>query len=73
MDKLREFIELHAMYDGKRACIRAASIDSVLENAEEVDGGCMKKACRTVNYSGHSIDVVESYDSIIDMIWEAEM
>ena len=73
MDRLREFIEVHALYDGKPACIRAASIESVTDNAEVNTGEEIRLACRTVNYAGRSINVTESYDEIVEMIWRAEV
>lgn len=69
------FIEVTALVDGRKACIRAECIESVLDNAEERNeyGLVSKPECRTVNYSGHYIDVVESYDDILNMIWNAEL
>lgn len=34
---LKEFIEVTSIYDGKKARIRAACIDAVIDNAEEVE------------------------------------
>lgn len=73
MKNLKEFIEVTAMYDGKKAAIRAACIESVVDNAEERNGTNVKFACRTIHYSGNSIDVTESYEEICDMIYNAEM
>ena len=73
MEKLHEFIEVTAQYDGRKVCIRAASIESVMDNAEDVNGEGIKFESRTINYAGHSINVIESYDEIIDMIFKAEM
>lgn len=73
MEKLKEFIEVTALYDGKKACIRAACIEGVTDNAEVNSGETLSFACRTIYYSGHSINVTESYDEICDMIWSAEL
>lgn len=70
---LKEFIEVTAQYDGKKACIRASCIEGVTDNAEQKDGETIRLASRTIFYSGRSINVVESYDEIINMIWNAEL
>ncbi len=75
---MSEFIELTSIYDGRRACIRAACIDAVIDNAEEQTSYAgsvltVKPSCRTVHYSGSSIDVTESYDEICAMIYSAEL
>lgn len=70
---LKDFIEVTAQFDGKKAIIRAACIESVMDNAEQKDGETIRLACRTINYAGRSINVVESYDDIINMIWNAEL
>ena len=70
-----DFIEVTALVDGRKASIRAEVIDAVLDNADEVNdfGRVVRPECRTINYSGHSLDVVESYDEIMNMIWNAEL
>ena len=73
MNHLKEFIEVTSLYDGKKACIRAASIDAVLDNVPEKQDYGMKPACRTINYAGHNLDVIESYDDICEMIYQAEL
>lgn len=73
MEKLREFIEVTAQYDGKKACIRASTIEAVTDNAEDVNGESVKFESRTIFYAGRSINVLESYDDIVDMIYKAEM
>lgn len=73
MDKLKEFIEVTAQYDGRKACIRAACIEGVTDNAEDRNGENIKLESRTIFYSGHSINVTEGYEEILDMIWRAEM
>lgn len=35
MEKLKEFIEVTSQYDGKKALIRAATIEAVTDNAED--------------------------------------
>ena len=69
----KEFIEVTAQYDGRKAAIRAELIESVTDNAEQSDGETIRMECRTVNYSGRSINVIESYDEIMDMIYKAEL
>ena len=73
MENLKEFIEVTAQYDGRKACIRAACIEGVTDNAEDRNGESVRLECRTIFYSGRSINVTESYDDIIDMIYRAEM
>lgn len=73
MENLKEFIEVTAQYDGRKACIRAACIEGVTDNAEDRNGESVHLECRTIFYAGRSINVTESYDDIIDMIYRAEM
>ena len=80
---LKEFIEVTSIYDGKKAAIRAACIDSVVDNERvtesyTVDGFSMhttvtKPACRTIHFGGAKFDCIEGYEEICDMIWKAEM
>ena len=69
----KEFIEVTAMSDGRRAAIRAASIVSVLDNAEQRSRYGIRYSYRTIVYSGHTLDVIESYDDICEMIYNAEL
>ena len=77
--KLKEFIEVTSIYDGKKALIRATCIDAIVDNAAEVESfaeGCnciVKPACRTIRYSGVKIDVIENIDEISNMIYQAEL
>lgn len=68
------FIEVHALCDGKIASIRADCVDAVFDNdAQNVDGAT-KPPCRSILFSGgRSIDVTESYEEIMNMIWNAEL
>lgn len=75
---LKEFIEVTSVYDGKKAVIRAAIIDAVVDNTPEsehyADGRYMvKPACRTIRYAGATFDCLESYEDICDMIYKAEL
>ena len=80
---LKEFIEVTSIYDGKKARIRAACIDAVIDNAEEVEkfhcnGVCVfssttKPACMAIHYNGCVFDAAESYDDICGMIYDAEL
>lgn len=73
MRNLNGFIEVTSLYDGKKALIRVEEIIAVLDNAQRrVDYG-VKPACRTIEYSGTSLDVVETFDEICEMIWKAEL
>ena len=69
----KDFIEVTAQFDGKKAIIRAACIESVTDNAEQKDGETIRLASRTIHYAGRSINVLESYEDIVDMIWNAEL
>ena len=69
----KEFIKVTAQYDGKPAYIRATLIESVVDNDEQRDGETIRLACRTVNYAGRSINVIEEADDIMDMIYNAEL
>ena len=70
---MKRFIEVTSLYDGKKALIRTDSIISVLDNAPESIAYGKKPACRTINYSGNSLDVAETLEEISDMIWESEL
>ena len=75
---LKEFIEVTSIYDGRKAAIRAACIDAVVDNAPEqeqyADGlHVVKPACRTIRYGGATFDCIESYDEICDRIGKAEL
>lgn len=69
----KEFIEVTAQYDGRKAIIRSACIEAVTDNAEQKDGETIRLESRTIYYSGHTINVLESYDDILNMIWNAEL
>lgn len=70
---LKDFIEVTAQYDGRKACIRAACIEGVTDNAEQKDGETIRLESRTIFYAGKSINVTESYEEILNMIWNAEL
>lgn len=71
--KLKEFIEVTSIYDGKKAVIRAACIDSVIDNAPEKRDFGVKPPHRTIIYSGTHFDCIEEYDDICNMIYQAEL
>jgi hypothetical protein len=73
MELLKEFIEVTAQYDGREACIRASLIEGITDNAEQRDGEKVLLESRTIYYAGHSINVIESYDEIVEMIYHAEL
>lgn len=70
----KDFIEVHALVDGCVCAIRSDCIESV-ESYEEEKGeyGSVKPAHTEIYYSGHSLEVVESYEEIMKMIWKAEL
>lgn len=72
MSMLKDFIEVTAQYDGKRAAIRSSCIEDVTDNAEDRNGERINLACRTIWYAGRSINVLESYDEIMSMMYNAE-
>lgn len=67
------FILVTAQYDNMPAWIRSATIESVIDNAEQRNGEQVKLACRTVNYAGRSINVLETCEEILDRIRIAEL
>ena len=73
MELIKEFIEVTAQYDSRKACIRASLIEGVTDNAEQRDGEKVLLESRTIYYAGHSINVIESYDEIVEMIYHAEL
>lgn len=74
MAKSKDFIEVHALIDGCICAIRSECIESVASyNEEKGEYGAVKPAHTEINYSGHSIDVVESYEEVMNMIWNAEL
>lgn len=67
----KEFIEVHALIDG---CVRSDCIESVESYKEEKgEYGAVKPAHTEIFYSGHCLEVVESYDEVMNMIWKAEL
>lgn len=70
---LKEFIEVTSVYDGRKAAIRAACIDSVVDNAEERQDFGVKPEYRRICYGGIYFDASESYDEICEMICSAEL
>lgn len=73
MDNLKEFIEVTCLYDRKKAFIRTACIEAVLDCAAEKDGCGIKYDHRIINYSGRSLDVIESLEEICNMIYKSEL
>ena len=73
MNNLKEFIEVTSIYDGKKAAIRAAWIDSVVDNAAEKQDFGVKPEHVRINFGGSYLDVSESYEDICDMIYKAEL
>lgn len=74
MAEIKDFIEVTALCDGRKASIRTDCIDAVLDNAEYTDDNCRRNpACRTIMFHGETLVVTESYDEIMDMIWKSEL
>ena len=67
------FIMVTAQYDNMHAWISSETIESVIDNAEQRNGEQVKLACRTINYAGRSINVLENYEEILDRIRSAEL
>ena len=67
------FIMVTAQYDNMPAWIRSETIESVIDNAEQRNGEQVKLTCRTVNYAGRSINVLETCEEILDRIRSAEL
>ena len=65
------FIMVTAQYDNMPAWIRSETIESVIDNAEQRNGEQVKLACRSVNYAGRSINVLETCEEIFDRIRSA--
>lgn len=42
-------------------------------NEEKGEYGAVKPAHTEIFYSGHSLEVVESYEEVMDMIWKSEL
>lgn len=73
MSRLKEFIEVTSIYDGRKAVIRASCIDSVVDNASEKQDFGVKPEHRRITYCGIYLEVSESLDEICSMIYEAEL
>ena len=71
MSGLRDFIVVTALSDGRRSIVRADSIVAVHDIGEEEYSYGVKPSYRTIDYSGGSIDVVETLDEISEMIYNA--
>lgn len=72
-DILKDFIEVTSVYDGRKAVIQAESVTAVIDNGPEREDFGVKPSCRTVVYSGMTIDVVESMSEICQMIYNARI
>lgn len=70
----KDFIEVHALIDGCVCAIRSDCIESVeAYNEEKGEYGAVKPAHTDINYSGHCLSVVESYEEVMNMIWKSEL
>lgn len=73
MSCMKVFICVTSIYDGRKAYVRASCIEGVSDNAEEILDFGVKPAHRSIVYSGVCLDVRESIDEIMDMIFNAEL
>ena len=74
MANSKDFIEVHALVDGCICAIRSECIESVeAYNEEKGEYGAVKPAHTDINYSGNCLSVVESYEEVMNMIWNAEL
>lgn len=71
--KIKGFIEVTSIYDGKKALIRTACIDSLIDNEAVVLDFGVKPPHRTLIYSGTKFDCIETYDDICSMICQEEL
>ena len=71
----KEFIEVTCLNDGKKALIRVDLIDAVYEyGPEKKDWGGVKPAHTEICYDDNkTIDVVETFEEVSTMIWNAEL
>ena len=68
------FIEVTSLIDGKRFLIRVDSIDAVYENDPKSEKyGGKKPACTTVVYGNCDVDIAESYDEVLQMMWKSDL
>lgn len=73
MNVPKEFICVTAQYDNRPALIRVGCIEAVTDNAEVKNGETVSFECRTINYSGRSINVTDTLEDIMNKIWDAEL
>lgn len=73
MVELQGFIEVTALSDGEKLSIRTGSIEAVYANPETHLSWGVKPRFSTIEYSGHSIDVVEDYEEVKNKMWRADL
>ncbi len=73
MVDLAGFIEVTALSDGEKLSIRTDSIEAVYANPETKLSWGVKPRFTTIEYSGHSIDVVEDYEEVKNKMWRADL
>jgi len=67
------FIGVHTLIDGCVCSIRTDCIEAVMDCKEERLAYGVKPNHTCIDYAGHSVDVIESYATIMDMIWKSEL
>lgn len=73
MVDLAGFIEVTALSDGEKLSIRTDSIEAVYANPETHLSWGVKPRFTTIEYSGHSIDVIEDYEEVKNKMWRADL
>lgn len=70
---MSNFIEVTCLLDGEKALIRTECIEAIYDNPETQLSWGVKPRFTTIEYGGHSIDVVESYEEVKNKMWRAEL
>lgn len=73
MSMMRDFICVTSIHDGRKALIRSACIEAVIDNEAEPQDFGLKPEHRTIVYSGCVFDAGESLEEIQRMMFDAEM
>lgn len=73
MVKLAGFIEVTCISDGEKVIIRTDSIEAVYANPETKLSWGVKPRYTTIEYSGHSIDIIEDYEEVKNKMWRSDL
>ena len=71
--ELKDFVRVTSLVDGKRCLIRSACIQAVYEYGEESQPYGKKPSHVSIEYDNGSVDVVETFDEVCAMIYNAEL